>query len=135
MALDPSNLPAGALAFLAERHHASLTTCRADGSAHVVAVGFTYDPLERIARIITFGGAVKAANAARGGRAVVCQIDGKRWLSLEGPVEVRTDPDRVGRAVTAYAARYRQPSDRSDRVVIEITVDRILGSSFMTPAQ
>ena len=32
------------LAFLAERHLATLTTLRADGSPHVVPVGFSYDP-------------------------------------------------------------------------------------------
>jgi hypothetical protein len=29
--------------------------------------------------------------------------------------------------VAAYAARYREPSDRPDRIAIEIRVDRILG--------
>ena len=38
------------LAFLAERHLATLTTLRADGSPHVVAVGFTYSPAERLVR-------------------------------------------------------------------------------------
>ena len=45
----------------------------------------------------------------------------------EGEVRLVTDPDRVAAAVAAYAARYRQPGDRPDRVAIEITVDRILG--------
>jgi len=33
----------------------------------------------------------------------------------------------VRNAVAAYAERYRIPADRDDRVVVEITVDRILG--------
>ena len=41
MAYDPSDLPEEALTFLEERHLATLTTLRADGSPHVVAVGFT----------------------------------------------------------------------------------------------
>ncbi len=41
---DPGALPGTALEFLTERHLASLTTLRADGSPHVVPVGFTYDP-------------------------------------------------------------------------------------------
>ena len=127
MALDPAALPAEALAFLAERHLATLSTLRADGSPHVVPVGFGYDPAERLVRIITFDPSVKVANARRGGRAVVCQIDGPRWLSLEGTVSVTDDPDRVAAAVAAYAARYRRPGERDNRVAIEIAVDRVLG--------
>ena len=52
MALDPTDLPAAALAFMVERHLATLTTLRRDGSPHVVPVGFTWDREERIARVI-----------------------------------------------------------------------------------
>jgi hypothetical protein len=62
-----------------------------------------------------------------GQRAAVCQVDGGRWLSLEGPVRLVTDPDGVKAGVDGYAARYREPKERDDRVVIEIAVDRILG--------
>jgi PPOX class probable F420-dependent enzyme len=115
------------LQFLSERHLATLTTLRADGSPHVVAVGFSYSPAEQLVRVITFAPSVKARNAARGGRAAVCQIDGGRWLTLEGTVRLVTDPASVAAAVEGYAARYRQPGERADRVAIEIQVDRILG--------
>ena len=114
-------------AFLTERHLATLTTLRPDGSPHVVAVGFTWESPRGMARIITFAGSVKARNASAGGRAAVAQVDGRRWLSLEGPVRVSADPDEVAAAVAAYAVRYRQPKERADRVVIEITVERVLG--------
>ncbi len=127
MALDPAALPADALAFLAERHLATLTTLRPDGSPHVVAVGFTWDDAAGLARVITSGGSHKARNARAGGRAVVAQVDGARWLSLEGPVVLSEDPARVAEAVTRYAARYRQPGPNPLRVVLEINVDRVLG--------
>ena len=127
MALDPDQLSDDVLAFLGERHLATLTTLRADGSPHVVPVGFSYDPAARLVRVISFGDSQKARNAARGGRAAVSQVDGGRWLTLEGDVTLVTDPDRVAAAVAGYAARYRVPSDRPDRVAIEISVDRILG--------
>ncbi len=127
MALDPRHLPEPVLAFLAERHLASLTTLRADGSPHAVAVGFAFDAATGLVRVITNAGSQKAANAARGGRAVVCQVDGGRWLSLEGPVVLSAEPDRVAKAVAAYAGRYRQPGENPNRVAIEITVDRVLG--------
>lgn len=127
MSTPPDELSPEAFAFLSEYHLATLTTLRSDRSPHVVPVGFSYDPTDRRVRIITFSGSQKALNAARGGRAAVSQVDGGRWLTLEGDVEVTDDPDRVARAVAGYAARYRQPGERSDRVAIEISVDRVLG--------
>lgn len=127
MPLDPRHLDDDVLTFLAERHLATLTTLRTDGSPHVVAVGFSFDVNAGLARIITFAPSVKARNAARGGRAAVCQVDGGRWLTLEGPVRLVTDPAGVSAAVAGYASRYRQPGPRPDRVAIEITVDRVLG--------
>jgi len=115
------------LAFLREYHLASLTTLRRDGSPHVVPVGFSYDPELRLVRIITFPSSVKYKNALRGGRAVVSQVDGGRWLSLEGTVSGTDESTRVEAAVAGYATRYRQPGEREDRVAIEIEVDRILG--------
>jgi PPOX class probable F420-dependent enzyme len=131
MALDPADLPDEVLAFLSEYHLATLTTLRADSSPHVVAVGFSYDAEARVARVITWAASQKARNAQRmeaaGQRAAVCQVDGGRWLSLEGPVRLVTDPEGVQAGVDGYAARYRPPKQRDDRVVIEIAVDRILG--------
>ena len=123
----PDALSADALAFLTERHLATLTTVRADGSPHVVAVGYSYDPATATARVITFASSVKARNATRGGRAALCQVDGGRWLTLEGRVRLATDDDAVAEGVRRYAARYREPGERADRVVVEIAVDRVLG--------
>jgi PPOX class probable F420-dependent enzyme len=131
MALDPHDLPAEVLTFLREYHPATLTTLRDDLSPHVVAVGFSYDVEARAARVITWAGSQKAINARRmqdrGQHAAVCQVDGGRWLSLEGPVRLLTDPEGVRAGVQGYAARYREPKVRDDRVVIEIAVERILG--------
>jgi PPOX class probable F420-dependent enzyme len=131
MALEPALLPDEVLTFLREYHLATLTTLRQDLSPHVVAVGFSYDVVAQTARVITWAGSQKARNTGRmqaaGLRAAVCQVDGGRWLSLEGPVRLVTDPDGVRAGVEGYAARYREPKERDDRVVIEIAVERILG--------
>ena len=125
--IAPENPPEAVLDFLRERHLATLTTLRGDGSPHVVPVGFTYDPATRLVRIITRADSVKVRNARRGGRAAVSQVDGGRWLTLEGTVALAEDPAAVAAAVEAYRERYRDPAPRPDRVAIEITVARILG--------
>jgi PPOX class probable F420-dependent enzyme len=129
MPLDPHQLSDEMLAFLGERHLATLTTLRRDGSPHVVAVGFTFDADQALVRIITFASSQKVANLRRqpGSRAAVCQVDGGRWVTLEGPADVTDDPARVEDAVRRYAERYRQPGERDDRVAIEIAVDRVMG--------
>lgn len=129
MANATTRLTNDALAFLTERHLAMLTTLRADNSPHVVAVGFTFDPKTHIARVITTGGSQKAVNAERAGVAVLSQVDGARWLSLEGRSSVNTDPDAVRDAELRYAQRYRTPRVNPRRVVIEIHIDRVLGSA------
>lgn len=130
MAHDPRALPESVAAFLVERHLATLTTLRPDGTPHVVAVGFTWDEEAGLVRVITNGTSRKVAHV-RGGspRAVVAQVDGRRWLSLEGTPVVSDDPARVAEAVRRYALRYRQPSENPARVVIEISIDRVLGSA------
>ena len=127
MAFDLDQLPEDVLAFVSERHLATLTTLRADGSPHVVPVGFGYDHDARLVRVITSPGSQKVANADRGGRAAVSQVDGGRWLTFEGDVRVVRDADGIAAAVAAYTERYQEPRERPDRVALEISVDRVLG--------
>jgi PPOX class probable F420-dependent enzyme len=129
MTLDPSDLPDEARTFVRERHLATFTTVRADGSPHVAPVGFTWDEDAGLVRIITFASAAKVRHLAGSDepRVAVCQVSGGRWLTFEGAATVTDDPARVAEAVQRYATRYRPPSDRPDRVAIEITVNRVLG--------
>lgn len=121
------------LAFVAERHLATLTTLRADGSPHVVPVGFTWDAELGRVRVTTKVTSIKARNVTRGSesgplRAAVCQVDGRRWLTLEGEITLSRDPDDIARAVEAYAMRYRPRPFQPERVVLHLVVDRVLGS-------
>lgn len=125
--IDPTRPSDEVRGFLAEPHLATLTTLRPDGSPHVVPVGFSYSPSERLVRIISFAGSVKVRNITRDPRVSIAQVDGGRWLSLEGRAVVTDDAERVAEAVARYAARYRDPGEREGRVAIEVEVDRILG--------
>ena len=127
MAIGPEQLNVSALEFLATRHLATLATLRADGTPHVVAVGFTWDSGAGLARVITNGSSQKARNVARFGYAALTQFDGPRWLTLEGPAEVLEDEASVADAEERYARRYREPRPNPARVVLQVDVRRILG--------
>ncbi|OIJ69625.1 pyridoxamine 5'-phosphate oxidase family protein [Streptomyces mangrovisoli] len=129
---DPGAPDAPYLAFWREKHLCTLTTLRPDGSPHVVPVGVTYDPGERLARVITNGTSAKVRHVLACGeesaRVAVCQVDGRRWATLEGRAFVRTDRPRVAEAERRYAERYgRTPAPNPSRVVIEIELTRALG--------
>ena len=130
MALDPRD--PDLRSFWAERHLCTLSTLRADGSPHVVPVGVTFDADHLLARVITSGSSQKARNAARvasgAARVAACQVDGRRWSTLEGTARVSRDPDEVAEAVERYAQRYRQPRVNPARVVLLIEVSKVLGS-------
>lgn len=132
-------LTPAALAFVTERRLATLTTHRPDGTAHVVPVGFTWDAEAGVARVTARSSSRKVRNArlaetSRGptGRAVLCSFERAQWLTLEGPVRVREEPEVVADAVARYAARYeRTPREDPLRVVVEIAVDRVMSSSHL----
>ncbi|MGW0841172.1 pyridoxamine 5'-phosphate oxidase family protein [Streptomyces sp. NPDC002787] len=130
--VDPGEPDAAYLAFWQERHLCTLTTLRADGSPHVVPVGVTYEPGARLARVITSATSAKARHVRlageEGARVAVCQMEGKRWATLEGRAFVRTDRERIADAERRYAERYgRDPRPNPQRVVIEIELTAALG--------
>ncbi|RKR92361.1 PPOX class probable F420-dependent enzyme [Micromonospora pisi] len=125
--IDPAD---GELAqFWRERHLCTLTTLRADGTPHVVPVGATFDADAGLARVISSRTSRKVLNlGTEGGPVAVCQVDGRRWSTIEGYAVVRDDAATVADAERRYAQRYRQPRPNPERVVIEIRVTRILGN-------
>ncbi|MFK8910577.1 pyridoxamine 5'-phosphate oxidase family protein [Streptomyces sp. YS-3] len=116
-------------AFLTQPLVATLTTLRPDGSPHVAPVRFTWDAASGLARVMTVVTSRKARNvlAAPGSRAVLCQVAGFAWVTLEGTATVRDDPRRVAEGVGRYAERYGSlPPNPPGRVVLEIAVDRVM---------
>ena len=126
-------LPAGVKQFLTERHLATLSIPRQGQSPHVTPVGFTWDDESGLARVITFADSQKVklleAQATESGVMVsLCQVDGGRWLTLEGTAQVTSEEARCLEGVRRYGQRYRPPKDRgSDRRVIEIKVSKVKG--------
>jgi PPOX class probable F420-dependent enzyme len=116
--------------FWRERHLCTVTTLRRDGSPHVVPMGIVLDPEHGLAWGITSGTSQKVANLRSGSdpRMAVCQVDGRRWSTLEGVAEVRDDEASVAEAVRRYAERYRQPRVNPARVALRIEVTAVLGN-------
>jgi PPOX class probable F420-dependent enzyme len=117
--------------FWTERHLCTLTTLRADGSPHVVAVGATLDPVAGLLRVISSRSSAHVRHVLKGqDRVAVCQVDGARWSTVEGRAVIRDEPSVVADAEQRYASRYRQPRPNPARVVIEVTIGKVLGSRF-----
>jgi PPOX class probable F420-dependent enzyme len=116
-----------ATTFVTDYHLATLSTMARDDSIHVVAVGFTLE--NGVVRIITNDGSQKVRNIERDGRASVGQVEGAKWLSLSGTATVNRDAAAIAHAVELYAARYRQPRENPNRVVIEISVEKLMASA------
>jgi PPOX class probable F420-dependent enzyme len=121
-------LSVGGLEFVTERHLATLTTLRPDGSPHVTPVGFTWDDATRRAFVICSGTSHKARNVGNRSSVALCQLDGRRWLTVEGTGRVSAEPGDVADAVDRYARRYRPPRVNPARVAIIIEATRVLGS-------
>ncbi|MFK4103855.1 pyridoxamine 5'-phosphate oxidase family protein [Streptomyces sp. NPDC019531] len=131
-AQDPGAPDPSFLSFWRERHLCTLTTLRPDGSPHVVPVGVTYDPEAGLARVIASRTSAKVRHvlaAGEGGaRVAVCQLEGRRWATLEGRAVVRTEPERIAEAERRYAERYgRTPRPNPSRVVVEISLTTAMG--------
>lgn len=118
--------------FWEERRICFLATQRPDGTPHLVPVGATWDAATGTARVIARRSTRKVRNVLAAGpdaRVAISQVDGRRWSTLEGPARINDDQEAVADAVARYARRYqRTPQPQPDRVVIEVTVVRVLGN-------
>jgi hypothetical protein len=126
VALDLDALPTAALDFLRERHLATLTTLRPDGSPHVVPVGFTYDAATRTARVITNGTAARRATCAAGHQRRCARSTGGAG-DARGSGAGRARLRRGGRGCARVREALPQPRENPQRVVVEIVVERMLG--------
>ena len=144
--------------FVTERHVATLTTLRPDGTPHVVPVAFTWDADSGVAWMTSEDGSAKVRNVeaaqgegpagaapagdgavaagavatGTGARGALCQVSGGRWVTFEGELTVSRDPAVIADAELRYAVRYGPLDPDPRRVVLNLAVDRVLGSEYMT---
>jgi len=125
----PELLTPEGIAFVTDRHLATLSTFGPDGGIHVVPVGFTYR--DGLVRVITSSTSQKVANLRRNPTATVSQVDGGRWITLAGVARVLDDAESVALAVQLYSERYRVPGENPLRVAIVLEVQKVLGTAAM----
>ena len=118
------------LEFWRQRHLCTVTTLRRDGSPHVIPMGIVVDPDNNSAWGITSRTSQKVANLRAGHdpRVAVCQVDGRRWSTIEGVAQVLDDVDSVAEAVRRYAERYRQPRENPEPLALQITITSVIGN-------
>ena len=58
----------------------------------------------------------------------MCQVDGRRWSTVEGRATVLDDEASVAEAVRRYAERYRQPRPNPARVAVRIELTSVIGN-------
>ncbi len=99
----------------------------------MVPVGFTWDAGAGVARVTMRAGSRKARNTTAAGgsaRAVLCSVEGRRWITLEGTAVIDHQPGEVAEALRRYALRYeRTPGHDPERVVLRLAVDRVMAST------
>ena len=118
--------------FWRERRLCTVTTLRPDGSPHVVPMGVVLDPGAGAAWAITSGRSWKVRNIRAAGpdgaAFAACQVDGRRWSTVEGRAVVLDDPESVREAERRYAERYKVPRANPDRVALRVEITRLLGN-------
>jgi len=130
---DWTDFPPLLLNFWTERHLCTLASVRADGRPHLVPVGVALDLEEQCAWVITNKQSRKVKHLIADDRVAACQVDGRHWSTIEGTARAVTDEVSVARAVSCYAARYREPRPNPSRVALRIEVDRFLISPGFMP--
>lgn len=118
-------------AFWEERHLATLTTLTSAGRPHTVPVAPVLDPDRRLLRILTSRTSQKVRNvrtSTSSSWASICQVDGRRWCTLDGVAQVLSDRGAVADAEQRYARRFRVPRANPERVVLMITIESAMGN-------
>ncbi|MGW4796445.1 PPOX class F420-dependent oxidoreductase [Nonomuraea sp. NPDC004297] len=128
--------------FLDSRPTGVLATTRPDGTPRQSVVYFALDD-DRLL-VSTEPGRAKAKDVHRAGRASLCVMGGAPpypSVTLEGPARIRTTgigPD-TARVWSRIGGQQVEPPADADlaamnRVILEITVERVYGASYMGEA-
>jgi PPOX class probable F420-dependent enzyme len=119
--------------FLTDKHFAALATINNDGTPQQTVVWYELQG-DRI-MMNTAVGRVKEKNLARDPRISVCVVDGYKYVTIRGRVELDYDRDRALADITALAVRYhgkekgeeqgRSVYSKQERVTMYLSIEGI----------
>jgi PPOX class probable F420-dependent enzyme len=123
-----------ARAFLSERRFAALATINKDGTPQQSAMWYELDGDTILMN--TAAGRVKQRNLARDPRASVCVVDGYRFVTVSGTVELNDDQTVAQADIKRLAIRYdgqesgeqqaRERFSKQQRVTIRLKIEHVL---------
>jgi general stress protein 26 len=129
MAYNISQLPESVDIFLATTSFGALSSIDVKGSLHTAVVGFHFNKDEKIIRIISNKDSQKVKNIQKNNQLSLCQVSGNKWISFFGTGIIHTTQQKVKEATNAYASRYQEPGDSTERIAIEIKIEKMLGNA------
>jgi PPOX class probable F420-dependent enzyme len=129
-----AELTPAAQAFLSERRFAALATINRDGTPQQSTMWYELDGETILMN--TALGRVKYRNLVRDPRASICVVDGYRWVTISGTVELNDDQTVAQADIKRLAIRYHGPEkgekqarenfSRQQRVTIRLKMERIV---------
>ena len=129
-----AELTPAARAFLSELRFAALATINKDGSPQQTTMWYDLDGDTILMN--TAAGRVKHRNLLRDPRASVCVVDGYRWVTISGHVELNDDQTVSQADIKRLAIRYHGPEKgerqaresfvKQHRVTIRLKIERVV---------
>jgi PPOX class probable F420-dependent enzyme len=129
-----AELTPDARAFLSEIRFAALATINKDGTPQQSTMWYELDGDTVLMN--TAAGRVKYHNLMRDPRASICVVDGYRWVTISGQVELNDNQTIAQADIKRLAIRYDGPEEgekqaqesfsKQRRVTIRLKIDRVV---------
>jgi PPOX class probable F420-dependent enzyme len=120
-------------AFLSETRFAALATINKDGTPQQSTMWYALDGDTILMN--TKAGRLKHRNLQRDPRASICVLDGYRWVTISGTVEMNDDQSVAQADIRRLAIRYhgqekgerqsREKFSQEHRVTVRLTIEKV----------
>ncbi len=129
-----AELTPDARAFLSEVRFAALATINKDGSPQQTTMWYELDGDTILMN--TAAGRIKYRNLVRDPRASICVVDGYRWVTISGHIELNDDQTVAQADIKRLAIRYHGPEkgeqqsresfSKQHRVTIRLAIEHVV---------